>query len=90
MRASAFYQAGLAPAQRLLLREIAIEVTSGADDAAAASARQPYLFFSPALARVILPADVPAEIARRARNVAPRPLLRRPVTMRAPGRTSIW
>jgi hypothetical protein len=65
MRASAFYQAGLAPAQRLLLREIAIEVTSGADDAVAATARQPYLFFSPALSRVILPDDVPAEIAAK-------------------------
>ena len=65
MRASAFYQAGLAPAQRLLLREIAIEVTSGADDAVTASARQPYLFFSPALTRVILPTDVPAEIAAK-------------------------
>ena len=65
MRASAFYQAGLAPAQRLLLREIALEVTSGADDAATASARQPYLFFSPALTRVILPTDVPADIAAK-------------------------
>ena len=65
MRASAFYQAGLAPAQRLLLREIAIEITSGADDAVAASARQPYLFFSPGLTRVRLPDDVPAEIAAK-------------------------
>ncbi len=65
MRASAFYQAGLAPAQRLLLREIAIEVTLGADDAVAASARQPYLFFSPGLTRVRLPDDVPAAIAAK-------------------------
>lgn len=65
MRAYAFYQAGLSPTQRLLLREIAIEVTSGADDAVTASARQPYLFFSPALTRVTLPLDVPAEIAAK-------------------------
>lgn len=65
MRASAFYQAGLAPAQRLLLREIAIEITSGADDAVAASARQPYLFFSPGLTRVRLPDDVPTETAAK-------------------------
>ena len=65
MRASAFYQAGLAPTQRLLLREIAIEIMSGADDAFAASARQPYLFFSPGLTRVRLPNDVPTEIAAK-------------------------
>ena len=65
MRANAFYQAGLSPTQRLLLREIAIEVTSGADDAVTASARQPYLFFSPALTRVILPDDVPADVATK-------------------------
>lgn len=64
-RAYAFYQAGLAPEQRQLLREIVIEITSGAEDAAAASAQQPYLFFSPALTRVTLPADLPADVAAK-------------------------
>ena len=65
MRAGAFYQAGLTSGQRLLLREIAIEITSGAEDAAAASARQPYLFFSPGLTRVVLPEDLSTETAAK-------------------------
>lgn len=65
IRAYAFYQAGFSPEQRLLLREIVIEVTSGSEDATVASAPQPFLFFSPALARVTLPGDLPAEVATK-------------------------
>ncbi len=65
MRAAAFYQPGLSLAQRQLLREIVIEITTGAEDAAAAAARQPFLFFSPALTRVMLPDNLPAEVARK-------------------------
>lgn len=64
-RAYAFYQAGLAPEQRQLLREIVIEITSGAEDAGTASAQQPYLFFSPALARVTLPDELPADVGAK-------------------------
>ena len=63
LRAYAFYQSGFLPAQRQLLREIVIEVTSGAEDAAVAAAQQPYLFFSPALTRVTLPDNLPADVA---------------------------
>ena len=65
MRAHAFYQAGLLPAQRQLLREIVIELTSGAEDAATATARQPYLFFSPHLTRVTVPESAPPEVAAK-------------------------
>ncbi|MCX6951606.1 MAG: hypothetical protein NTV51_05410 [Verrucomicrobia bacterium] len=65
MRASAFYQAGLLPAQRSLVRETVIELTSGAEDATAAVAQQPYLFFSPSLTRVRLPDDLPGDLAAK-------------------------
>lgn len=65
LRAYAYYQPGLAPEQRQLLREIVIEITSGAEDATTASAQQPFLFFSPTLTRVTLPAELPAEVAAK-------------------------
>jgi len=61
LRAYAFYQSGLSLPQRALLREIVVEVTSGAEDVAAASAQQPFLFFSPSPTRVLLPTVLPAE-----------------------------
>ncbi len=65
MRGSAFYQTGLLPAQRRLLREISIELYSAGENTTAATAQQPYLFFPPEPARVLLPDDVPPEVATR-------------------------
>ena len=65
MRGYAFYQNGLIPAQRRLLREIFLELTSAADSTATATAAQPYLFFPPEPARVLLPDDMPAEVAAK-------------------------
>jgi hypothetical protein len=63
MRAYAYYQSGLVPAQRRLLREISLELTMAAGDTAAAEAAQPFLFFPPEPARVLLPDDLPADLA---------------------------
>ena len=65
MRGYAFYQPGLLPAQRRLLREIFLELTAAADTSARATAAQPYLFFTPEPARVLLPDDMPAEVAAK-------------------------
>ncbi len=65
MRAFAFYENNLLPAQRRLLREIAIELFSAAENTAAATAAQPFLFFPPEPARVLLPDDMPAEVASK-------------------------
>jgi len=63
MRAAAFYQKGLSAGQRRLLREIAIEIAMAADSTASAQAVQPFLFFPPEPARVLLPEELPAEVA---------------------------
>ncbi len=63
MRGYAFYQPGLLPAQRRLLREIALELLAAADSTASAASAQPYLFFPPEPARVLLPDDMPAAVA---------------------------
>src|SRR5687768_1459840 len=65
MRAYAFYDHHLLPAQRRLLREIAIELVFAAENTAAATAAQPFLFFPPEPARVLLPDDLPAEVAQK-------------------------
>lgn len=65
MRGYAFYQNGLIPAQRRLLREIFLELTAAADTTANATAAQPYLFFPPEPARVLLPDDMPADVAAK-------------------------
>ena len=65
IRAYAFYHPGLLAAQRGLLREIALEITLAAGDTAAAAAAQPFLFFSPEMARVQLTDDLPAALALR-------------------------
>lgn len=65
MRAYAYYQAELAPAQRRLLREISLELAMAGEDTAAATAAQPYLFFSPEPARVLLPDEMPAALAAK-------------------------
>jgi hypothetical protein len=65
MRAYAFYENNLLPAQRRLLREISIELVFAAENTAAATAAQPYMFFPPEPARVLLPDDIPAEVAMK-------------------------
>ncbi len=65
MRAYAYYQSNLSPAQRRLLREITLEIAMAAEDEKAARAAQPYLFFSPELARITLPDDLPADLAAK-------------------------
>lgn len=63
LRGYAFYENSLLPAQRRLLREIQFEMNAAAPDAANAAAAQPYLFFPPEPARVLLPDDLPADVA---------------------------
>jgi hypothetical protein len=65
MRAYAFYDHHLLPAQRRLLREIAIELVFAAENTAAATAAQPFLFFPPEPARVLLPDDLSPEVATK-------------------------
>lgn len=63
MRATAYVSDDLSLDQRGLLREIAIELETPADFNSNASKAQPYLFFSPAPARVLLPDDLPPGVA---------------------------
>ncbi len=63
MRAYAYYQNYLLPAQRRLLREIALELQTAGSSTDRATENQPYLFFPPEPARVLLPDDLPAEVA---------------------------
>jgi hypothetical protein len=65
MRAYAYFDDSLSLAQRELLREIAMELSVAADTTANATAAQPFVFFSPAPARVTLRDDVPAPLAAR-------------------------
>ncbi|MSU73230.1 MAG: hypothetical protein EXS43_12985 [Opitutus sp.] len=65
MRGYAYYQNGLLPAQRQLLREIMIDLLGAVKEDAKASANQAYLFFSPEPARVQLPDDLPPELATK-------------------------
>lgn len=65
MRAAAYYEGGLLPAQRRFLREIAIEIPLAGETVAEAIVAQPYVFFSPGLARVHWPEDLPSGIARK-------------------------
>ncbi|MSU23883.1 MAG: hypothetical protein EXS32_08680 [Opitutus sp.] len=65
MLGAAFFQSGRSPAQRTVLREIAIEVRSSADSVATAVAAQPYVFFSPGPSRLRLPADLPADVGAK-------------------------
>ncbi len=67
-RAAAFFTAGLSPAQRALLREFALELDEPVVDPTASlalDAPKPRFFFSPATARVDLPANLtPAIVAQ--------------------------
>lgn len=65
MRGYAFYQHNLLPAQRGMLREIAVDLMFAAEKPEAAAAANPYVFFPPEPARVIFPDDLPADLAAR-------------------------
>ncbi len=74
MRAATFYQKGLSPAQRRLVREVAMElaeiggqlIESGeaTTSPAAYADSNPPLFFSPETARIRLPTGLPSDLAR--------------------------
>ncbi len=62
MRAAAYYQEGLSPAQRRLLREIAMELQIAAfkpKDIDDSDDEEPLLWFYPETSRIRLPADLP-------------------------------
>lgn len=62
---SVFFQEGLSTPQRLLLRELAMELSDSLrspDAEIALNAPGPYLYFSPAAARIRLPANLPPEL----------------------------
>jgi len=68
IRASVYYQAGLSPAQRRLVREIAMEIQAGvrqAGEPASPGADGMGFFFLPETARIHVPADLPAPLARQ-------------------------
>ncbi len=65
MRGAAFYQDGLSPAQRRLLREYAMELDDsgrGPTSEIALDARGPYLYFSPETSRIRLPSNLSLEL----------------------------
>lgn len=62
IRAYAHFQKNIPPAHRYLLREIALELVNATDHAANVSAPRE-TFFSPAFARVVLPHDLPPDVA---------------------------
>ena len=64
LRAAAFYQDGLSPDQRRLLREAALEIESSL----AAAVDGPWIFFSPECSRIRPFADLAAELAARVRT----------------------
>jgi hypothetical protein len=67
MRAAACFQDGLSPAQRRLVREIAMELNSEIHQAGASSPAptgSSWFFFLPETARIRVPADLPAGLAR--------------------------
>jgi len=62
---SVFFQEGLSTPQRLLLRELAMELADSLrspDAEISLNAPGPYLYFSPATARIRLPANLPPEL----------------------------
>ncbi|ATC64651.1 hypothetical protein CMV30_12165 [Nibricoccus aquaticus] len=66
IRAAAFYQEGLSPQQRRLLREVEMELQVAAfkpKDAAPANPDETLLFFSPETSRLVLPPDLPPDLS---------------------------
>ncbi len=65
MRGAAFYQEGLSPAQRRLLREYSMQLDESGNGAAndtALNTRGPFFYFSPETSRIRLPANLPPEL----------------------------
>lgn len=68
LRGAAAFQDGLSLPQRRLLREIAMELgdsLKGPTTEIALDAPGPFLYFSPATARIRVPVDIPAELSAR-------------------------
>lgn len=68
MRGAAYFQDGLSPAQRRLLREYAMELDdSGRGPVAELGlhVQGPYFYFTPELSRIRLPASLPADLQQR-------------------------
>jgi hypothetical protein len=68
IRASAFFSPGLSPAQRRLLRELAMELDQPLTEPTAdlsLDAPKPYFFFTPETARIRLPDDLSPEITAK-------------------------
>lgn len=65
MRAAAYYQDALLPAQRRLLREIALELLNAGENPETAAANNPYLFFPPEPARITVPSNLPPGVAAK-------------------------
>ena len=68
IRASAFFAPGLSPAQRRLLRELAMELDQPLTEPTAdlsLDAPRPYFFFTPETARIRLPDDLSSEITAK-------------------------
>jgi hypothetical protein len=68
VRAAVFYQDGLSPAQRRLLREVAMELQVEAfkpTDKAKPQADEALLYFSPETARIRITDDFPAELSTK-------------------------
>jgi hypothetical protein len=68
MTAAAFFQDGLSPAQRRLLRELAMELSDslqapGAD--ISLDAPGPFFYFAPEMARIRLPVNLPPEVSTK-------------------------
>lgn len=68
MRAAAYYEGGLLPAQRRFLREIALELPLAAHTLQDSVNAQPEEFFSPGLARVRWPEDLPDELRKQIKD----------------------
>jgi hypothetical protein len=68
VRAAAFFTAGLSPAQRRLLRELAMELDEPIGeptDAIALDAPKPFFYFAPETARIELPSGLTPEITAK-------------------------
>lgn len=74
MQAAAFYEEGLEIEQRELLRSIALEISGSVDRAAAVKVAETQVFFHmlPGPARIVLPADLPPQVGRRAAELESR------------------
>lgn len=68
MRGAAAFQEGFSPAQRRLLRELAMELADSMKDPTdeiELSTPGPFIYFSPETARIRLPAEIPGELTAK-------------------------